>query len=110
MTPAGLAYYGDHSATLYATDTATGTSVRQTTTKAMVGGRRWGIWTAPAINADGAAFHGTRSGHVFGVDPDGMKLFDIDIGGTVDSYPALDGERTLFIGTSTGSFYAIAAA
>lgn len=28
-------------------------------------------------------------------------------GGTVDSYSALDAEGTLYIGTSTGEFYAI---
>ena len=103
----GTVYYGDHSATLYAVDGEKGSVLRATTTKAMVAGRSWGIWTAPAVDATGAAYYGTRSGHVFGVGADGAVLFDVDIGGTVDSYPALDADGTLYIGTSIGEFYAI---
>jgi outer membrane protein assembly factor BamB len=106
-SPDGTVYYGDHSATLYAVDADTGRVIMETTTKAMVGGRSWGIWTAPVIDAEGAAYYGTRSGHVFGVAADGTTLFDLDIGGTVDSYPAMDSLGTLYIGTSTGTFYAI---
>ena len=103
----GIVYYGDHSGTLHAVDGDTGAVLRTTTTKAMVAGRSWGIWTAPVIDGSGAAYYGTRSGHVFGVGADGVVLFDLDIGGTVASYPALDAAGTLYIGTSTGEFYAI---
>jgi outer membrane protein assembly factor BamB len=108
VTPDGLAYYGDHTATLYVVDVAKGTLIRSTTTVAKVGGRSWGIWTAPAIDAEGAAFYGTRSGHIFGVGPTGKVLFDVEVGGTVDSYPALGVDGTLFIGSSNGQFTAIA--
>lgn len=109
VTPQGLAYYGDHTATLYVADVRTGTLVRSTTTRAERPGRSYGIWTAPAVDAEGAAFYGTRSGHIFGVGPDGTQLFDLDVGGTVDSYPALDAHGTLYIGSSNGTLYAVAA-
>jgi outer membrane protein assembly factor BamB len=109
ITPSGLAYYGDHSATLYVVDVATGKLIRRTTTMVAVGGRSWGIWTSPAVDNEGAAFYGTRSGQVFGVGPTGEQLFDIDIGGTVDSYPALGPDGTMYIGSSNGVFLAVAA-
>jgi outer membrane protein assembly factor BamB len=108
VTSDGHAYYGDHTATLYVVDVRTGALIRSTTTVAKVGGRSWGIWTAPAIDAEGAAFYGTRSGHIFGVGADGIELFDIEVGGTVDSYPAIGPDGSLYIGTSTGTFTAIA--
>ncbi len=107
VTPTGLAYYADHTATLYVVDVATGSLIRSTTTLATRPGRSSGIWTAAAVDSQGAAYYGTRSGHVFGVGADGHKLFDLDVGGTVDSYPALGADGSLYIGTSTGQLYAI---
>ena len=108
VTPGGVAYYADHTATLSVVDVRTGSLIRSTTTRAERPGRSFGVWTAPAIDAEGAAFYGTRSGHVFGVDPTGRQLFDLDVGGTVDSYPAIGGDGTLYIGSSTGTLSAIA--
>ena len=108
VTTAGRAYFGDHSATLFVVDTSTGALVRSTLTLVPKTDRSHGIWTAPAVDADGTTFYGTRSGQVFGVGPDGTQLFDLDIGGTVDSYPAIDASGTLYVGNSLGMFYAIA--
>lgn len=104
--PDGLARYGDHTATLYVVDTRTGAIVRSTTTRADTPGRSHGIWTAPAVDARGDTYYGTRSGHVFGVGPDGNVLFDSNVGGTVASYPAIGGDGSLYIGSSNGSFTA----
>lgn len=72
-------------------------------------GRSHGIWTAPAIDSTGAAYYGTRSSHGFGVDNNGAILFDHDIGGTIDSYPALGANGALYIGSSNGTLTAFTA-
>ncbi len=107
VTSEGLAFYGDHTATLYVVDVHSGMVVRSTTTRVDKPDRSHGIWTAPAIDRDGAAYYGTRSGHVFGVGPTGKTLFDLDIGGTVDSYPAIGGDGSLYIGSSNGTMIAV---
>ncbi len=62
-----------------------------------------------AIDSTGAAYYGTRSGHVFGVGNNGFIRFDHDIGGAVDSYPALGANGTLYIGSSNATLTAFAA-
>ena len=102
----GLAFYGDHTATLYVVDTASGRITRPTITRVDKPDRSHGIWTSSAIDAAGAAYYGTRSGHVFGVGPNGHVLFDHDLGGTLASYPALGGDGSLYIGSSNGTIIA----
>ena len=108
ITPAGLAYYGDHSQTLYVVDASTGETIRETTTERRTPGRSWGIWTAPAIDVEGACYYGTRSGWVFGLGADGVVMWDAEIGGTVACYPCIDADGTMYIGTTDGQFYAFA--
>ncbi|MFN2507021.1 MAG: PQQ-binding-like beta-propeller repeat protein [Acidimicrobiales bacterium] len=54
----------------------------------------------------GDVYFGTVVGHVYGFGPDGRRLFDFDTGATVDSYPALGGDGTLYIGSANGTLYA----
>lgn len=69
--------------------------------------RSVGIWTAPAIDARGAVYFGSRLGHIYGFAYDGRKLLDVATGATVDSNPALGPDGTLYIGSEDGFLYAI---
>ena len=66
-----------------------------------------GVWTSPAVDADGNVYFGTRRGHVHGFAPSGRRLFDIDTGATVDSYPAITADGTLLIGSADGTLLAV---
>ncbi len=110
-TPDGKAWFGDHLGFLDTVDAATGNEVRRHATipKSEPHPGGVGVWTMPAIDGTGAAYFGTVVGHVYGVGPDGARLFDLDVGSTVDSYPALGADGTLYIGSSDGVLHAIGA-
>lgn len=108
VTPAGLAYFGDHRGRLNVLDVRTGTLVarhvglgRSPTLRSV------GIWTAPVIDRDGNVYFGTRPGHVYGFTHTGRRLFDLDTGASVESYPALGLDGSLYIGSENGLLYAI---
>lgn len=109
VTPDGRAYVGDHLGFLSILDASTGALVRQLATiprtEPHPGGV--GVWTSPAIDARGNVYFGTVVGHVYGFGPDGRRLFDLDTGATVDSYPALGPDGTLYIGSANGRLYAL---
>ena len=65
------------------------------------------VWTAPAIDREGNVYFGTKAGHILGFAFDGRKLFDIDTGATVDSYPAISADGTLLMGSASGELWAI---
>lgn len=67
-----------------------------------------GVWTSPAVDSVGNVYFGTVVGHVYGFGPDGRRLFDLDTGASVDSYPALGPDGTLYIGSANGLLYAVA--
>ena len=108
VTKAGVAYYGDHRGALNVVQAKDGKvlarHVGQARTKAK---GDVGIWTAPVIDKAGNSYFGTRVGHVYGFSAKGIRLFDIDTGATVDSYPALGADGTLYIGSESGELYAI---
>ena len=108
VTGDGIAYFGDHRNRITGVDAATGKEVfsyQGSTRDAGPGGI--GIWTAVAVDAAHSLFVGTRQGLVYGVDRTGKRLWTIETGATVDSYPALSGEHTLVIGVSDGRLLAI---
>lgn len=70
--------------------------------------RSIGVWTSPVVDARHDVYWGTRSGHVRGVDRTGRVLFDLAVGATADSYPALD-EGLLVVGLTDGRLLGIAA-
>ena len=100
VTEAGLAYFGDHNGFMNVVDVESGCLV----TRYQGGGE---IWTSPAIDARGDVYFGTKRGHILGFAFDGRKLFDIDTGRTVDSYPAIAADGTLLIGSENGLLYAV---
>jgi len=108
VTPDGLAYFGDHRGIVTALDARNGRLLaRYAALRLRPGGPSVGVWTAPAIDARHDVYFGTRAGHVYGFAVGGRRLFDIDTGATVDSYPALAGDGTLLIGSTSGLLYAI---
>lgn len=109
VTPDGRAWFGDHLGFLDTVDGATGTELRRHATiprsEPHPGGV--GIWTMPVVDGVGAAYVGSVVGHVYGIDADGRRLFDLDVGATVDSYPALGADGTLYVGSADGVLHAI---
>jgi len=109
VTPNGLAYLGDHLGFLDILDASSGSLVNRLATIAKTephpGGV--GVWTSPAVDSVGDVYFGTVVGHVYGFGPDGRRLFDLDTGATVDSYPALGPDGTLYIGSANGRLYAV---
>lgn len=108
VTKAGVAYYGDHRGALNVVRASDGTELARHVGKAQTKARGdVGVWTAPVVDGRGNSYFGTRAGHVYGFSANGARLFDIDTGATVDSYPALGADGTLYIGSESGDFYAI---
>ena len=109
VTADGRAVFGDHRGRMTTVDVKTGEELavaqgEPTPSKS----RSVGVWTSPAIDAVGNVYFGTRLGHVYGFTKAGVRLWDIDTHDTVDSYPALGPDGTLYIGSSNGLLYAIA--
>lgn len=65
------------------------------------------LWTAAAVDRRGDAYFASRTGQIFGFDASGHRLFDINAGGTFDSYPALASDGTLLVGGDQGTLYAL---
>jgi outer membrane protein assembly factor BamB len=97
----GLAYVADHSGTVHVFRTSDGT---QATTYQATQAQ---IWSATVIDAHYRVYFGTQSGHAVGLDASGARLFDIDLGAPVDSYPALTADANLIIGARNGTLSAI---
>ncbi len=111
VTNDGIAYFGDHTGHLNAVNARTGALVAK-----YAGGARHaqgepgigvGVWTAPLVDARHDVYWGTESGHVHGVDAAGNSLFDLALGSTVDSYPALGSDGLLVLGVADGRLLGI---
>jgi outer membrane protein assembly factor BamB len=102
VTPnGGLAYVGDHSGRVQVWETSTGRRV------ASFGPLPAQIWSSTVLDKDYRLYFGTQDGHALGLAPDGTVLFDVPLGGAVDSYPALTDDATLLIGSRNGMLTAI---
>ncbi|MEO6606291.1 MAG: PQQ-binding-like beta-propeller repeat protein, partial [Aeromicrobium sp.] len=105
----GITYIGDHGNKITGVDTKTGDVVYEAQ-----GSRRddgpggIGIWTSILVDAEHSVYAGTRQGLIYGVRRDGRRLWTIDVGVTVDSYPALTADGALIFGTTGGDLLAIA--
>jgi peptidoglycan/xylan/chitin deacetylase (PgdA/CDA1 family)/outer membrane protein assembly factor BamB len=109
-TDTGLVVEGDHRAGVDVLDAATGDRLGrfQGNGARTRSARSIGVWTAPAVDGAHRVYFGTRHGHIHGFAPDGHQLFDIDVGATVDSYPALTADGALIVGVTDGRLLAIA--
>ncbi|WP_440308501.1 outer membrane protein assembly factor BamB family protein [Jatrophihabitans sp.] len=99
----GLAYYGDNSARLRVVDTTTGRLVHllQPHTRS-----HDSIWSEPIVDAHGSIYWATTGGNVYGVTASGQPMWQAQVDGAVDDYPALGADGTLYIGTSNGTLTA----
>jgi outer membrane protein assembly factor BamB len=102
VTDDGLAVVADHSGTVHVLRTTDGseTSTYRATTAQ--------IWSGVVIDDAHRVYFGTQYGHALGLDADGRTMFDVDLGGPVDSYPALTADANLIIGARNGTLSALA--
>jgi outer membrane protein assembly factor BamB len=96
VTASGLAYVGDHGGTVTAFDVRTGSVVRSY----RLNGAE--IWSSTVLDSRYRLYYATQAGHVYGLAPDGGQLFDVNVGGSVDSYPALSADHALIVGSRNG--------
>ncbi len=109
VTATGLVFAGDHRGGVAILDLDTGRARGRLQGQGPTAATRSvGVWTAPAVDGAHRSYFGTRNGHVYGFGPDGTRLFDLDVGATVDSYPALTADGALVIGVTDGRLLAIA--
>lgn len=101
VTDTGLAYVADHSGTVHVFRVGDGT---EAATYRYSAGQ---IWSSTIIDARYHVYFGTQTGHVVGLDPSGARLFDLDLGAPMDSYPALTADANLIIGARNGTLSAI---
>lgn len=99
-TPDGLVHFGDHRGRLVTLDTADGRVVQTLT------GRNQ-VWTRPVLDAQGDVFFGAHGGEVFGFDPQGRRILHVTTGASVESYPAVGRDGTVYIGSEDGRLYAV---
>jgi outer membrane protein assembly factor BamB len=101
VTASGLAYVADHSSQVHVYDVRAGTE-RATY---RIGGTQ--IWSSTVVDKDYRVYFAGQNGHVYGVSPAGVVLFDVNLGAPVDAYPALTADGALIIGASNGTLVAI---
>jgi outer membrane protein assembly factor BamB len=102
VTQDGLAYYGDNHGFVTVLDADSGETVARYGVEDPPG-----VWTAVAVDGRHDLYYGTASGHIYGYDEAGHRLFASKVGGPVDSYPALAADGTLLIGSEDGMLYAL---
>jgi outer membrane protein assembly factor BamB len=101
VTASGLAYVADHSGRVHVFDIATGTE------KADYRVGNVEIWSSTIVDKDYRVYYGGQNGHVYGIAPNGTVLFDVNLGGPINSYPALTADGALIVGASNGTLAAI---
>jgi outer membrane protein assembly factor BamB len=65
------------------------------------------IWSSTVVDKDYRVYFAGQNGHVYGVSPAGVVLFDVNLRAPVDAYPALTADGALIIGASNGTLVAI---
>jgi outer membrane protein assembly factor BamB len=103
VTHSGLAYVADHKSRVHVYDVHTGTEVATY----QIGPHLTEIWSSTVVDKDYRVYFGGQNGHVYGVSPAGVVLFDVNLGAPVDAYPALTADGALIIGASNGTLAAI---
>jgi len=68
------------------------------------------VWTRPAADAQGDTYWGTHAGELWGFDPSGRVVLHQRTGGSVESYPAVGQDATVYIGSQDGRVWAVRAA
>jgi outer membrane protein assembly factor BamB len=103
VTHSGLAYVGDHTSRVHVYDVRTGTEVATYE----IGRHLTAIWSSTVVDKDYRVYFAGQNGHVYGVSPAGVVLFDVNLGAPVDAYPALTADGALVTSASNGTLVAI---
>ncbi len=108
VTPDGLIYVGDHRGLVSALDARTGALRYRVLGQGRTADQKSvGVWTRPVVDGHHDVYFGTRPGHLHGFGPTGERLFDVDLGATVDSYPLLTSRGLLIVGSESGVLTAL---
>ncbi|MDQ6729622.1 MAG: PQQ-binding-like beta-propeller repeat protein [Actinomycetota bacterium] len=91
--------YGNHSGQMTILNSDTGQVISRDSGQGQ-------LWTAAAVDAHGDVYFASRTGHIYGFDRGGHRLFDVASGGHFDSYPALAPDGTLLLGADDGTLFA----
>jgi outer membrane protein assembly factor BamB len=109
VTSDGLTAFGDHAGIVTVLDAVTG---QVDARYPLLGHRQYprtiGIWSSPVIDRDHDLYVASFQGHVQGFARDGQRLFDLDTGVAVDSYPALTADGALVVSSTDGTIRLIA--
>jgi len=104
VTSDGLALWGDHRGIVTVVDAVTGKLQGR---YAGLGHRQYsrtiGIWSSPVVDRSHDVYFASYQGHVMGFSPSGRRLFDLDTGTAIDSYPALTADGGLVVGDTAGT-------
>ena len=65
--------------------------------------------SAPAVGQDGAIYFGTRTGHLWAVNPDGSRKWVFQAQDDIRSGPAVGLDGTVYFGSRDRKFYAVQA-
>lgn len=103
VTGSGLAYVGDHKGRVHVYDVRTGTEVATYRIEPHI----TEIWSSNVVDNHYRVYFAGQNGHVYGVSPAGVVLFDVNLRAPIDSYPALTADGALIIGATNGTLVAI---
>jgi outer membrane protein assembly factor BamB len=77
------------------------------------GTKKWAFWTgggvfsSPALGADGIIYVGSMDGTLYAINPDRTLKWAFRTGGGVGSSPAIGVDGTIYVGSHDGKLYAI---
>ena len=66
-----------------------------------------GMWSSPAIGADGTIYVGSYDDNLYAINPDGTQKWAFETGHNVKSSPAIGADGTIYIGSGDNNLYAI---
>jgi titin len=64
-------------------------------------------WTSLIASPEGVIYFGTNEGKLYAIDETGNYLWDVFLGGAIQSSPALDDTGTIYVSSTNGSLYAV---
>lgn len=92
--------YGNHNGQMTILNSDTGAVIRRDQGRGQ-------LWTAAVVDVRGDVYFASRTGHIYGFDSAGRRLFDLNAGSEYDSYPALAPDGTLLVGSVAGTLRAL---
>jgi outer membrane protein assembly factor BamB len=66
-----------------------------------------GIFSTPAVGADGTVYFGSADNTLYGLDEAGQEVWRFDTGGIIDTAPALLDDETLVVGSGDEKLYRV---